>query len=379
MKLTALFEDFFRSEKAGGVVLLLCAVVSLLLANSPWGGAYIGFWHHPVAGHGLAHWVNDGLMAVFFLLIGLELERELYVGEISTLGQAALPAMAAVGGMLVPAGIHYALNHDLPTSAGAGIPMATDIAFAIGILALLGSRVPASLKVFLTALAVMDDLGAILVIGVFYSDGVQWAWLGGSVVLFATMLVMNRMRVHRIAPYLLLGVVMWYCMLRSGVHATLAGVLLAFAIPFGNGDDRSPSYKLQHVLHRPVAYLVMPIFALANTCIALGADPFGPLLQPNALGIMAGLVIGKPLGVVLFCAIGIATGLCVLPADVRMGHVVGAGMLAGIGFTMSIFIALLAFSTPAEQDTSKVAVMLASLLSALFGVLVLKWRLPKRS
>lgn len=368
MRATALFKDLFASERAGGVVLVLCSALSLLLTNTV-GDGYAHLWHADIAGRPLEFWINDGLMTVFFLLVGLELERELYIGELSEPRHALLPALAALGGMLVPAGIHALFNHGAPTAAGAGIPMATDIAFAIGVLALLGDRVPYALKVFLTALAIMDDLGAILTIAIFYSHGLHWGYLGAATGVFAVMLVLNRLKVHRLWPYLLLGPVMWWCMLHSGVHATLTGVLLAFAIPFGKGDEASPSYGLQRALHRPVAFIVMPIFALANTCIVLAPGWIQALMEPNALGIMAGLVLGKPLGIALFSAAAIAIGWCALPEGVRPSHMIGAGMLAGIGFTMSIFIAMLAFADPALIQQAKTAVLLASLIAALGGLL----------
>lgn len=367
MQLTKLFQDLFSSEKAGGLLLVLCAAVSLVITNTSWGAGYAHFWHADLVGRPVEFWINDGLMTIFFLMIGLELERELYAGELSQGKQALLPALAALGGMLVPAGIYALFNHGAPTASGAGIPMATDIAFAIGVLALLGDRIPIALKVFLTALAVMDDLGAILTIAIFYSNGIQWAYLGGALGLFAFMIVLNRLKVHRLWPYLLLGPVMWYCMLQSGVHATIAGVLLAFAIPFGDGDESSPSYKMQHVLHKPVAFGIMPLFALANTCIVLAPDWVPGLLLPDSLGIFFGLVLGKPLGIALFSGAAIALGWCALPEGTRFSQLIGIGCLAGIGFTMSIFITLLAFDDPAIVVNAKTAILASSLVAALIG------------
>ncbi len=367
MQLSKLFHDLFSSEKTGGVLLVFCAAVSLVITNTAWGEGYAHFWHADLGGRPLEFWINDGLMTIFFLMIGLELERELYAGELSQGKQALLPALAALGGMLVPAGIYALFNHGTPTASGAGIPMATDIAFAIGVLALLGDRIPVALKVFLTALAVMDDLGAILTIAIFYSNGIQWVYLGGALGLFAFMVALNRMKVHRLWPYLLLGPVMWYCMLQSGVHATISGVLLAFAIPFGNGDEQSPSYHLQHVLHRPVAFGIMPLFALANTCIALAPGWVPGLLLPDSLGIFFGLVLGKPLGIALFTGAAIALGWCALPEGTRFTQIIGVGCLAGIGFTMSIFITLLAFDDPAIVVNAKTAILASSLVAALVG------------
>ncbi len=372
MQVSKLFQDLFSSEKVGGLLLVFCATISLVITNTVWGEGYAHFWHADIGGRPLEFWINDGLMSIFFLLIGLELERELYVGELSQGKQALLPGLAAIGGMLVPAGIYALFNHGTPTASGAGIPMATDIAFAIGVLALLGDRVPVALKVFLTALAVMDDLGAILTIAIFYSNGIQWLYLGGALGLFGAMVVLNRLKVHRLWPFLLIGPVMWYLMLLSGVHATIAGVLLAFAIPFGNGDENSPSYGLQHSLHRPVAFGIMPLFALANTCIVLGAGWVPGLLLPDSLGIFFGLVIGKPLGIALFAGGAIALGWCSLPEETRFSQLIGVGVLAGIGFTMSIFITLLAFDDPAIVVNAKTAILVSSLVAALVGAFLIR-------
>lgn len=378
MKATALFQDLFSSERIGGVLLVLCAVVSMVLTNTV-GHGYADVWHTALGGRPLEFWVNDGLMAVFFLLVGLELERELYIGELSQVRQALLPGFAALGGMLVPAGLYALLNNGTPSASGAGIPMATDIAFAIGVLSLLGPRVPVVLKVFLTALAIMDDLGAILTIALFYSKGISGTYLLAAGGLFVVLVVLNRLRVHRLWPYLLLGPVLWWLMLRSGVHATIAGVLLAFAIPFGTGDERSPSYRLQHALHRPVAFGVLPLFALANTCIVLAPGWAHGLVSPAGLGIAFGLVLGKPLGIVLFACAAIGVGWCTLPTGTRLRQLWGIGFLGGIGFTMSIFIALLAFDDPAMVVVAKTAILCASLLAAVAGVLVLRATLPRNA
>jgi NhaA family Na+:H+ antiporter len=305
-------------------------------------------------------------------LIGLELERELYNGELSDLRRALLPIVAAAGGIVVPAGIHLLFNGGTPTQPGMGIPMATDIAFALGVLALVGSRVPASLKIFLTALAVMDDLGAIVVIAVFYSTSLSMAWLLGAAAVFALLLCLNRIgRVTALAPYLAGGALMWFLMLQSGVHATIAGVLLAFAIPYSSQQDdgNSPSHRLEHVLHTPVAFLILPIFALANTGIVIGAGWAQDLLSPNSAGIMAGLALGKPLGITLASLLAVGTGLCRLPLDLAWRHVFGASLLGGIGFTMSIFITNLAFPGQAELvNASKMAILAASLCAGLLGI-----------
>lgn len=371
------FQAFFDSEKSSAVLLILCTIISLLLANTLIGENYLSFWQTRIAGLSIEQWVNDLLMAVFFLLIGLELERELYVGELSNLRNALLPMFAALGGVIVPALIHYSLNAGTPTQPGLGIPLATDIAFALGVLALLGNRVPASLKVLVVAFAVIDDLCAIIVIAVFYTAQLSMAYLLMALAVWSLLLVLNRMfRVMSLAPYLLGGTLMWLLMLKSGVHATVAGVMLAFAIPFSHKDDdeTSPSHKLEQVLHKPVAFIILPIFALANTGVVIGADWMQSLTSTNGLGIAIGLLLGKPVGVVLLCFIAVATGLCRLPDDLNWCHVLGAGILGGIGFTMSIFITNLAFfGDAATINASKMAILLASLMAGTVGFLWLKW------
>lgn len=372
IKLSNTFNKFFDSEKSSGILLIICTALSLTLANSPFGGEYLSFWHRSVAGLSFEHWINDGLMAIFFLLIGLELERELYVGELSNFKNALLPIFAAIGGMAAPALIHLTLNVGTPTQAGIGIPMATDIAFALGVLALLGNRVPASLKVFVVAFAVIDDLGAIIIIAVFYTAQLSLRYLFFALLVWAMLLVLNRLRLMTLMPYLLGGMVLWFLLLKSGVHATLAGVMLAFAIPFSAEDDNqaSPSHHLEHALHKPVAFVILPIFALANTGIVLGAGWMDNLIGMNSLGILAGLLVGKPLGVVLLCLAAVAGGLCRLPEDLQWRHVLGAGTLGGIGFTMSIFIANLAFVGNAEAiNGAKMAILAASLTAGIIGYL----------
>jgi NhaA family Na+:H+ antiporter len=371
MKLTKLFEGFFNSEKTAGVVLILCTAVSLGFANSALGQDYAHFWHSELFGKSIEFWINDGIMTAFFLLVGLEIEREIYIGELASLKQAMLPVIAAVGGMVVPALIYVAFNYKTGTTDGFGIPMATDIAFSLGILSLLGNRVPASLKVFLTALAIIDDLGAILIIAVFYSKGIALLYLGGAALVFAFMLILNRTKVYKTWIYLVLGCIMWLCLYRSGIHPTITGVLLAFAIPFGNGDEHSPSYALQHRLHKIVAFAILPLFALANTAIIIPGSFASDLMTSNSLGIMLGLAAGKPLGIFVFSAVGLAMGFCVMPEDLQKKHLAGAGLLAGIGFTMSIFITLLAFTDTGMINSSKIAVIFASLLSGLMGFVCL--------
>lgn len=377
MRLTKTFKAFFASEKAGGLLLLFVTILSLYLANSPFQTEYIAFWDTQLGHHSITHWINDGLMTIFFLLIGLELEREIYHGELSSIKNAALPIFGALGGMLVPAGIFLALNFGTITQNGAGIPMATDIAFAIGILSLLGNRVPTSLKVFLTALAVIDDLGAIIVIAIFYTSTIAFVNLFIALGILGGLFILNRMKVHSLFPYLIGGVAMWYFMLNSGVHATITGVLLAFVIPFGDGGKKTSSYKIQHFLHKPVAFFILPLFAIANTCIAIDSNWHEGLNHPNTIGIIAGLVIGKPLGIWLFSFLGVSLGICVLPKDLKWKTLIGAGMLGGIGFTMSIFITLLAFKNDGEEviTYSKIAILIASFIAGTAGFLWLKYTL----
>lgn len=377
MKITRLFNEFFNSEKSGGYIIIIVTVLSLVLANSPFQTEYIKLWDFDLGGHSIVHWINDGLMTIFFLLICLEIEREIYIGELSNIKNASLPIFGAFGGMIVPAGIFLLFNYGTDTQTGAGIPMATDIAFAIGILSLLGSRVPPSLKVFLIALAIIDDLGAILVISIFYSSTLTFLNLFIAMAIFGILLTLNRLKVHNLFPYLTGGIVMWYFMEHSGIHPTITGVLLAFAVPFEDGSEKSPSYILQHLLHKPVAFFILPLFVLANTCIPLDNNLHSSLTQPYSLGIIIGLVIGKPLGIWLFSFIAVSLGLSILPADLKWGNIIGTGILGGIGFTMSIFITLLAFDNPAVINNSKIAIILASLIAGIIGFIYLKLTLRK--
>ena len=378
-KVTKLFTEFFESERASGSLLLFSALMAILIANSPLGTKFLDFWHLQIGSDwgsihlrlSLDHWVNDGLMAIFFLLIGLEIERELYLGELSDLKNAILPIFAAVGGAITPALIHYALNLGTPTQAGFGIPMATDIAFALGILALLGSKAPLSLKVFLTALAILDDLIAILVIAVFYTSELAFNYLALALGIFVILLLLNRWKVRWLPAYLLLGLVMWYAITQSGIHAAIAGVLLAFAIPFTDGGENSPSYRLQHTLHKPVAFGIMPIFALANTGVLILGNSLSSLLTSNTIGIFVGLLLGKPLGITLFSLLAVKTGLAKFPKGVSFRQLIGAGFLGGIGFTMSIFITLLAFGETAFAQNSKIAIMLGSFVAGSVGYALL--------
>lgn len=380
IQLSKLFTDFFNSEKTGGMVLIGCTILSIIIANSSFGQDYLHFWHYSIGfnvgstdmHHPVEYWVNDGLMAIFFLMVGLEIERELYAGELSTVQNALLPVFAALGGMLTPALFHFIMNHGTPEQAGIGIPMATDIAFALGILSLLGNRVPPSLKIFLAALAIIDDLGAIIVIALFYTKGFSLAYFGAAIGIFVLLLIFNRLKIHRLLFYLIPGVFMWYCMLQSGVHATISGILLAFAIPFGDGNENSISYKLQHFLHKPVAFIILPIFALANTGVVFEPGWLKGFSTKNSMGVISGLVLGKPIGILLFCYAAVKTKICRLPSDLRWKHITGAGMLAGIGFTMSIFITLLAFNDDKVIINSKIAILAASVIAGAAGFLFLK-------
>ena len=377
MKATKLFKEFFDSEKAGGLILVGCTIVSLLIANSTFGEGYHHFWQTKFAAHSIEQWVNDGFMAIFFLLIGLELEREIYLGELKNFKYALFPIFAALGGIIIPAGLFMLFNFGTAAQSGAGIPIATDIAFALAILALLGNRVPTSLKVFLTALAIIDDLGAVLIIAIFYTKTLLWINLFIALGIFTLLLVFNRLKIKNLIPYLIGGVAMWYFMLNSGVHATITGVLLAFTIPFGNGNEKSTSYILQHFLHKPVAFIILPIFALANTAIILSGNMGEILTQNYSVGIAAGLIVGKPLGIFLLTFLAVSIGLCKLPDDLNWKSIVGVGFLGGIGFTMSIFITLLAFDNETMINNAKFVILISSLIAGLIGFVGLKLTLKK--
>ena len=379
MKITQLFRDFSDSEKSGGIILIACTIISMMLANTAFGENYTHFWHSTFGGQSVEYWINDGLMTIFFLLIGLELEREIYIGELSNIKDALLPIFGALGGMIIPAGIYLWLNFGTTTQSGAGIPMATDIAFALGILSLLGKKVPTPLKVFLTALAVIDDLGAIMVIAIFYTKAIIWLNLLIAMGIFVFLIILNRLKIRNLIPYLIGGVVMWYFMLNSGIHATITGVLLAFAIPFGNGGEKSTSYILQHFLHKPVAFLVLPLFALANTAIIINTDLGEIITQKFSLGISLGLIIGKPIGIVLISFLAVSFGICKLPDDLNWKSITGVGFLGGIGFTMSIFITLLAFNDFELQNNSKITILIASIVAALIGFVLLNFSLKRQS
>jgi NhaA family Na+:H+ antiporter len=374
---TSTFRKFFDSEKSSGILLIACTLIAVSITNSIIGQHYLDFWHTPYLGLSLEQWINDGLMAVFFLLIGLELEREIYTGELSTLKKALLPLFAAIGGMIVPALIYFSLNQGTPTQDGIGIPMATDIAFALGALAILGTRVPLSLKIFVVAFAVLDDLGAIIIIAVFYTEKLSLYHFLSAIVVWLCLLTLNKKyKVMTLLPYLIGGVLLWVLMLKSGIHATIAGVLLAFAIPSSRkkSDRQSPSNRLEHILHKPVAFIILPVFALANTGIIFDGNWLNSLTTSSGLGITAGLVLGKPIGILAASYFAVMLGLCRLPSDMSWMHLTGAGILGGIGYTMSIFITNLAFTgQPEIINASKMAILIASMMAGALGFLCLRF------
>ncbi|WP_044129527.1 Na+/H+ antiporter NhaA [Rudanella lutea] len=416
------FTEFFQTESSSGLILLGMSVLALVLANTDTGVAryFPAIWDSTLTlsinefrlEKTIAHWINDGLMALFFLVVGLEIKREVLEGELSSMRQAALPLLCALGGMLVPALLFWVFNHNTPTADGWGIPMATDIAFALAILFLLGDRAPLPLKIFLTALAIADDLGAVAVIALFYTQEIQLtylAWAGG---IWAGLLLLNYLNVRILSVYLLLGVVLWYCTLKSGIHATIAGVLLAAAIPFRiryspqqllhliqerllvineaidtsdiqprdiseeleaiNMRISSPAQRLEEALHAPVSFFIIPLFAFCNTSITVEVGLLNQLAGPLSLGIIAGLLLGKPLGISLFAWLATRLGWATLPDGIRWRQLIGVSFLAGIGFTMSIFVTLLAFEKqPDYQGVAKLAILLASLASGLIGYVML--------
>ena len=373
------FKDFLRSEQIGGVILIICVILSLIIANSNLGAAFENLLSTKIGFSSLAIpiefsvslWINDGLMAIFFLLVGLEIKREIIEGELSSPQKAAMPIFAALGGMLVPAIIYALINSNTPTIHGWGIPMATDIAFALGVISLLGKRVPNSLKIFLAALAIADDLGAILVIAIFYTNELHWMQLLYSAGILIALIALNRFGVKKLIYYIIPGIFLWYFVHHSGIHATIAGVLLALTIPTNTVKDESPLEKLEHLLVRPVNFLIMPIFALANTNIRFENKMIDGLSSPLGLGIICGLVLGKPIGVSLFSWLSVKLGIAKLPNKVNWRHIFGLGLLAGIGFTMSVFIALLSFSTIEYQIQAKFAILVSSVLAGISGYVFL--------
>jgi Na+:H+ antiporter, NhaA family len=380
-KILRLFHEFSTSGSLGGLLLMVSVVVALIIANSPLGESYAHFLSLEVGTNALGleltypvlSWINDGLMAIFFLMVGLEIKRELVEGELASINKATLPIMAALGGVTMPALLYFLLNRGTNTAVGWGIPMATDIAFALAIVTALGRRVPASLKIFLAALAIVDDLVAILVIAIFYTSELHTDYLAYAVGVFALLVVINRLGVKNLAFYLIPGAIMWYLVHHSGVHATIAGVLTAMTVPTTPDDTESSLEKLEHALIKPVNFLIMPLFALANTNIRFENGMTEALTNTMGMGILAGLLLGKPLGIALFSWASVKAGLCSLPTNATWRHIIGVGILGGIGFTMSIFIALLSFpDMPAITAGAKFAVLTASMLSGLIGYIVLR-------
>lgn len=382
------FKNFFQKSSSSGIILLFCVVISLLLANSPLSKDFsnllqteLGF---EVSGIMLRYpiilWVNDGLMAIFFLLVGLEIKREVVEGELSSFKQASLPVLAAIGGVAVPALIYHAFNHaDVTTVHGWGVPMATDIAFALGILSLLGDKVPTGLKIFLAALAIVDDLIAIMVIAIFYSGDLEWMYLGFAAGIFALQMIFNKLGLLNILWYVIPGLFMWYFIHHSGIHATIAGVLTAITLPTNATDRESPLEKLEHFLSTPVNFVVMPIFAIANTNITFQGGMVEGLATNMGLGIVLGLFVGKPIGIVLMSWLSVKLKLGQLPEGADWFHILGLGFLAGIGFTMSIFIALLSYKLESYQIEAKFAILIGSVLSGLMGYMLLSFYNKKQS
>ncbi|CCV03452.1 sodium-proton antiporter [Mesorhizobium metallidurans STM 2683] len=375
----SIFREFLDSEAAGGIILMAAAALALIVANSPLAETYFSALHAYLGPLSVSHWINDGLMAVFFLLVGLEIKREMLDGQLSTWPRRVLPGVAAAGGMVIPALVYVAINRGNSVAlSGWAIPTATDIAFALGVLSLLGNRVPASLKIFLTALAIIDDLGAIIIIAIFYTSGLSSAYLGAAFAVIAVLIVLNRMRVMNLLPYLVLGVILWVLVLKSGVHATLAGVALALTIPLERSAglsrdvDHSPLHRLEHGLSRIVPFVVIPIFGFANAGVSLAGLSPAALVEPLTLGVAAGLVAGKLVGVFGFSALAIRLGFADLPVNAGWLHMIGISLLCGIGFTMSLFIGLLAFANDvALQDAVKVGILAGSFIAALLGAAVL--------
>jgi len=374
------FKNFFQSSNAGGILLFICVIFSMIVANSPLAGSLptlldrqLGFENENIhLRYSVLLWINDGLMAIFFLLVGLEIKREIVEGELSSPKKASLPILCAIGGAAVPALIYVGFNAGQETASGWGIPMATDIAFALAVIGLLGKQVPSSLKIFLAALAIVDDLIAILVIAFFYSSGIEVSYLlyalGGLLIL----IIMNRLNIQNPYLYLIPGVFIWYFIHHSGIHATIAGVLVAMTIPTNDTDVESPLERLEHALSKPVNFLIIPLFAFANTNITLESEMIGGLTSSLGLGISLGLLLGKPVGILLTSYLCTKLKLSSLPEGSTWRHIMGVGLLAGIGFTMSIFIAILSFGDPQNISEAKLSILITSLLAGIIGFMVLK-------
>ncbi|MGA6117526.1 Na+/H+ antiporter NhaA [Sphingobacterium sp. UDSM-2020] len=374
-----IFKQFLQSSNIGGILLFICVILSLIVANSPLADSFskllnttLGFeTDHIQLNYSVLLWINDGLMAIFFLLVGLEIKRELVEGELSSPKKALLPILAAVGGAILPALIYLFINKGLPTEHGWGIPMATDIAFALAVITLLGNRVPASLKIFLAALAIVDDLLAILVIALFYSGDLHYNYLFIALGIFAFLLLLNFFGVKKIWAYLIPGVFIWYFIHHSGIHATIAGVLVALSLPTNVTDDESPLEKLEHILTSPVNFIIIPLFAIANTNITIQSEMVHGLTTALGIGIIGGLLVGKSVGILGISFIATKLKLCTLPEGANWKHIFGVGLLGGIGFTMSIFVSILAFTDPMLIEEAKFAVLIGSLFSGAIGYLFL--------
>lgn len=374
------FKEFVKSSNFGGFLLFLCVIIALVIANSPFSDTLKNLltyefgiennWIH--LKYSTSMWINDGLMAIFFLLVGLEIKREIVEGELSSPKKAVLPILAAVGGAIVPALIYVLFNKGLDTASGWGIPMATDIAFALAVISLLDKRIPLSLKIFLAALAIVDDLIAILVIALFYSSGIDVNYLLYAGIGMAILVGMNRLNVKNPYLYLIPGVFIWYFVHHSGIHATIAGVLVAMTLPTNDTDEESPLERLEHALVKPVNFLIIPIFAFANTNITIVNEMLEGLTAPLGLGIGMGLILGKPLGIVLSTFLCYKLGIGQLPEGSNFKHIIGLGLLAGIGFTMSIFISNLSFSDTVLIEEAKLSVLLSSIIAGFFGYLILR-------
>jgi len=378
-------EKLLGSPSLGGIVLFFFVVISLLIANSPLGSSFDALLNYPLGFetdgihllYPVALWINDGLMAIFFLLVGLEIKREVVGGALATPRQAALPILCAIGGAIIPAGIYAVFNQGQATIGGWGIPMATDIAFALAIFSMLGDRVPLSLKIFLAALAIIDDLIAILVIAIFYSAELSTGYLLYAAGVWALLFVFNRMGIRSLVFYLVPGVFIWYFIHHSGIHATIAGVLVAIAIPFSPKEgNHSPLLRLEHALINPVNFIIVPIFALANTNIRFEEAMIAGLTAPLGIGIIIGLCVGKPVGILLMSKLAVKLGIAQLPAHAGWGHIAGVGLLAGVGFTMAIFISLLSFADPGLVAEAKLAILIASALSGIIGYVLLSKTKP---
>jgi NhaA family Na+:H+ antiporter len=379
--MTDVIRDFFKMESAGGIILVIAAAIAMFVANSPLNEMYQGVLHSYVLGMSVSHWINDGLMAVFFLLIGLEVKRELLEGALKSKETAIFPAIAAVGGMLAPALIYVLFNSSNPEALqGWAIPAATDIAFALGIMALLGNRVPVSLKVFLLALAIIDDLGVVVIIALFYSGDLSTLALTVGFIATGVLFMLNNKHVTKLSVYLIVGAILWFAVLKSGVHATLAGVVIGFAIPLkGNKGEHSPLKHLEHALHPYVAFAILPVFAFANAGISLEGISISSLTGMLPLGIAMGLLIGKPLGIFAFSWGAVKLGVAKLPEGVNFMNIFAVSVLCGIGFTMSIFISSLAFGpTNVEFDTlARLGILMGSTTAAILGYFLLSVSLPK--